>query len=644
MSADRPPSVAALLGEAQRAISKARYDAALELLQQAAMLVPEDGEVRQLLAQTERASRRHHAAFERHRAATSQGRKIEALIEAGELEAARGQLREAGLELGKHDVLSALEERLAEREDAARHDLAVELAGKARALLDAGDHRGALKIAEQSLRFAPVPEAQEIRDQAGAELDREAERRQYRQAVTEAVDDVERLLGARELVRAGQRLRQAIDQLGHHQSFEELGRRIDRAKSDLQFRQRMEWAERRSREADGLILEASRQSLKGAYGEAVERLEKARELDPSHPDLDDRLETARAAHQRQLAQRQRTEEIGHRVAEIRSHLDGLRLDAAEQAIRECTRDYGEPERFAPLATRLERLREVERSGSTQAVRRPPSGGTVDSSPSGETEVGETDAGTPSDRRTETEMLRRQQVLAAAYSWKQTFLFPFRGTGPIAFGILLAVLVFLDVLAVIPKVGFVFDLLSGLTLIAAAGLVPHVVRMTAGGRNLLPSWDELAEPARWGRDLLRLGGLLALGGLPLLLLLATRPWHGAPDAGSGILTWLTVAILAWLGASFLVAAAGATEAFGYRHAPRLSRHARGLRAGGTDALFAVDVVFLLGLLATVLAVVPVASWLFTPISRALTVYGLLLVPHLIGVLVRRHRLELSKIYC
>ncbi len=33
----------------------------------------------------------------------------------------------------------------------------------------------------------------------------------------------------------------------------------------------------------------------------------------------------------------------------------------------------------------------------------------------------------------------------------------------------------------------------------------------------------------------------------------------------------------------------------------------------------------------------------PIARALTVYGLLLAPHLAGVLVRRHRLELSRIY-
>ncbi len=629
MSAGRPPSVAALLGEAQRAISKARYDAALELLQQAALLAPEDGEVRQLLAQTEKAAKRHEAALARHRAATEWGLKIEALIEAGELEVARAQLREAGLELGKHDALSVLEGRLAEREDAARHSLAAELAGKARALLDAGDRRGALKVAEQSLRFAPVPDAREVREQARAEIERKAVEQQYAQAVTGAAGDVERLLAARELAHAGRRLRQAIDQYGEHESFQELGRRIDRAKSDLQFRQRIEWAERRAKEADGLILEAARLSLKGSYGEAVEQLETARELDPSHPDLDERLETARAAHLRQLAQQQRAEELARRLAEIKSHLDGLRLDQAAEAIRRCARDYGETERLAPLTARLEALRAVEHSGRR----------------SGEAQVlpARPAAGESGDRRSEAEIFERQRVLAAAYSWKQTFLFPFRGLGLTAFWILLVVLLALDALATAPKIGFFFDILSVLVLIAAAGLVPHVVRATLGGRNLLPPWDELADPAHSTGDLLRFAGLFACGALPLALLLATRPWHGVPGTGSGILAWLAVAILAWLGTAFLVVTAGVTEAFGYRHALRLTAHARALLAGGTDALFAIDVVFLLGLLATVLAFVPVLTWLFASTARALTVYGLLLAPHLIGVLVRRHRLELNRIY-
>ncbi len=618
----RPHSLAALIDEAQRAISKARYDAALELLQQAALLAPEDGEIRQLVAQTERASHRHRAAVARHQAVLDWAGRIEALIERDELESARTELREAVLDLGKDDAFSALEQRLAEREADARKSLAAELAGKARALFDAGDWRGAFKVAEQSLRFAPVPEAEETRAGAKERLDEEAAHEQYTEAVEAARLHVERLLDARELALAGRQLQEATDQLGSHKDFDELGHRIDRAKSEVRFRQRVEWAERRAKEAEGLIAEAARLSLMGDHGQAAERLEAARELDPSHPDLDDKLETARAARERELARRQRVEEMARRATEIKSHLDALRLDDAEGAIRRAAEEFGEPERFATLGTRLERLREVETSGPATP-----------------------DIGPALDRRTEIARLQHQQVLAAAYSWKQTLLYPFRDFGLRAFGILLSGLMALDVLAAIPWIGIAFEILSALALIAALGLAPHVLRTTAQGRNLLPAWDELADPARWARDLLRSAGLLLLAGLPLLLLLATRPWHGVPGAESGPFPWLVTALLAWLGVAFLIAAAGAAEAFGGAQVPRLDRHARGLVAEGGEALLAIDGVFLLCLLAVLLKVafVPLIPWLFLPLVRALEVYGLMAVPHLIGVLVRRHRLELSKIY-
>ncbi len=620
--AQRPHSIAALIGEAERAISKARYDAALELLEQAALLAPEDAEIRQLLAQTERASHRHRVARARHETVLEWARKIEGLLERDDLEPARAALREAVLELGRDDAFATLEQRLIQKETATRHSLAEELAGKARALLDGDDWHGAFKVAEQSLRFAPVPEAEEVRSKAKARLDGEAAQQQYAEAIEAARQHVERLLEAGELPLAGRRLSEAIDQLGNHESFGELSRRIDRAKADLRFRQRIEWAERRAKEAEGLITEAARLSLQGNHAEAVARLEQARELDPSHPDLEARLETARAARVDQLARQQRAEQMKQRAAEIKAHLDALRLEEAGQAIRRAGEEFGEPQRFAALGTRLERLREAESSAAAT-----------------------TGGAAALDRQTETAILQRQQVLAAAYSWKQTLLYPFRGFGPRAFGILFATLVVLDVLAAIPWIGVAFGVLSALVLFAALGLAPHVLRVTAGGRNLLPAWDELADPARWLRDLPRASGLLLAAGLPLLLWLATRPWHGSPGADSGLFLWLAAALLAWLGAAFLVAAAGAAEAFGYGQVPRLARHARGLVAEGGEALLAIDGVCLLGLLIVLLAfaLAPLVPWLFLPLARALEVYGLLAVPHLIGVLVRRHRLELSKIY-
>ncbi len=619
----RNTSVDALLGQAQEAIGKASYTTALELLRRAAVLAPDNTEVRQLLAQTEQASRRHQAAVTRHQTVLRKARQIYDLLERDDLEAAREQLREAGVEHGKHEALTALEERLASQQQVAIGRRAAAHALSARKYYEAGDLRAALEDARRSLRLVDAKEVRELRDRIRTELGRQAEDRHYREAIEEARDDVERLIAARELPRADHRLQQAIDQLGHDESFEELRRRIDKAKYDQRFRQRVEWAERRAREAERLSAEADRLSLQGAHGRAVEQLENALDLDSSHPDLEAKLEAARAALDRQLAEQRHIEAVDARVAEITAHLDALRLDDADTAIRAAIEELGEPHRFVTLGTRLERLREAER-GSPQAA-------PVDSAADG----GESD----------TSALRRQRILAAAYSWKQALLYPLRGLGLQTGGILLGTLLVLDFLALIPPLGTTLRVLSALVLFAALGLFPPIVRATLAGRNLLPAWAELANARRWALDLLRMAGLVALACLPLLLWLATRGWHGALGAESLPFGWLLAALLGWLAAAFLVTASGATEAFGGRQMLRLERHGRSLAATDGDGLLIAGGVFAGVLLLVLLraTAVPSAPWLFGPFVRAIEVYALLAVPHLVGVVVRRHRVELARIY-
>ena len=361
-SSQRPPevSVDTLIGQAQQAISKARYSAALDLLRRAAHQAPEDADVRRLWAQTEEAARRHEAAVARHLAVVQKARQLEQLLERGDDRAEiRSRLQQALLDHGRHDALVAFEARLTRLEDVALERQAVELMAEARTRAESGDWRGALQMVEKSLRLSPSEEGEGLRARAHAELDHEAEGRHYHEAVEEARRDVDRLIGARELPRAGQRLRQAKEQLGGHQVFDELGQRIDKAKSDFHFRQRVEWAERRANEAERLIEEADRCARREAFDEAARRLEAARELDPSHPDLGEKLVKARQGNQRQLAAQQRSEAMALREAEIRNHLDALRLDAAADALRQATDTFGEPQRFAPLNNRLTRLREVE---------------------------------------------------------------------------------------------------------------------------------------------------------------------------------------------------------------------------------------------------------------------------------------------
>ena len=617
----RDTTVDALVGQAKEAISKANYEMAVELLRQAVRLAPEDSEACQLLARTEEASRRHRAALERYEAGLTKARQIEGILARGELGTARTSLEAAIRIHGEHEALTALERRLAEQEARSQQRLAAELITKAEALFEKGDWRGALKIAEQSQRFGHSPEAQRLRERAEAELAGDAERRHYQDAIVEAQGDVERFIEARELPRAGQRLRQAIDQLGNHESFDHLTARLDKAKADLQFRQRLEWAERRANEAARLLTESEQLSRTGSYQEAIERLEAARELDPSHPEIEEKLAAARTDRERQIAAQEREEALSRRQAEIKSHLDALRLDAAAQAIDQANIDFGEPQRFAALGTRLERLR------------------------AGESIPAEPQAGTPDERQTEAAILLRQRILADAYSWQQTLLYPFRGWGPTAYGVLVGVLLTLDLLTLLPHVGWAFKGTQILTFVAALGLAPLVMRSTLDGRNLLPEWSEMCEPSRWSRDTLRFCGFLLLAGLPLLVFIATRQWHFGLDAEGGWLGWLVAAFLCWLITTFVLTAGGAVEAFGYRHIHRLSRHREGFAARQLELLTTAGVLFVLMLLVLLLhaLIVPKIPWLGLPAARAIEAYGLLAAPHSIGVLTRRHRLELSRIY-
>lgn len=615
-------SVDALVGQAKEAISRADYQVALASLRQAVQLDPDDREAARLLAQTEEASRRHLAAVERYRAVLEVARRISRSIEQGELADAREQLRAAELEHGQQEAFDEVGEQLAQHEAAARRVQAARLAETARSLLAAEDWQGALDAANRSLELDPAGDLRELREKARSELARQAEHELYTSAVFEARGDVERLLEARELVRAGQRLRQAIDQLGEHPAFAGLSDRIDKAKSDFSFRQRVEWAERRAKEAEGLIAEADRLHRAGSFDGAARQLAAARRLDPSHPELESKIEAVQAAARRRDAERQRDRELTARLAEIASHLDALRLDEAERAIRETRAEFDATARLAALGTRLAHLREVERSGR-------------DPLPSVEALSGEAEAAA----------LAHQRTLAAAYSWKQALLFPFRGFGRVAFLALFAAGVVLDLLAFIPGVGGVLTVVAWVGLLALSGWVPAVVRVTLSGRNLLADWSELANLGRWLRDLGRFVAVVLFAAWPLLAFLLTREWHGGLAAESGPWGWLVAVVLGWVAATLGVVVCGVTEAFGQRQLPRLGRHLRAYATGQPETIWVVAGLFALVLIAVVLRAVaaPALPWMALPAAHGIEIYVLLLAPHLIGVLVRRHRLELARVY-
>lgn len=621
----RPPDAEILVQEAEGLIRTAGYTAAMVALKQAAELAPGDEEIRRLLTQTQKAEARQRTAIERNQALVAAAAEIETLLDASEIGAARRRLQAIGVEHRGHSALAHIRERLRDLESKDQERRSQEFLAQAQALLEAGNWHGAQQEAGRILRLDPEnPKAREIYFKARGQLDDEQQLRHRQEAVLEARRDVERLIGARELAQAARRLEQAVETLGDQEAFAELAGNIDKARSDVQFRQRVEWAERRANEANRLMQEAASLSLRGEYGDAMKRLEAAHKLDPSHPEIENKLNVARETLDRQLADRRRNEAMAARVAQIRSQLEAMYLDQAERHLALARQEFGDEERFHPLERRLEQLRDAEHATAELA------------------HLGPEDL-TPEAR---SKILAKQRLLRGAYPWQTALLYPLRGSGKLTLFWLAILLAFaLDILAREPYGLMVFAIPRGLLSLALLGCFPSLVRLAVAGKNQLPSLATLARPTVWGRDLARFGALLALAFVPVVLWLLTRGAHGLLNTGGGPWGWLVTTALIWIACAFLVLLSGAVEVFGKPWFSDPKRHLRAFEVAPGDLLFVVDALFVL-LIAIVLlrgAFASTALGFGVLLASFIEVYALFAVPHLVGVLVRHRRLELAQVY-
>lgn len=614
----------AAVRRAREETSRANYPGALAAIESALRLAPGDPALAELLDQTTRAALRHESVVERNVAAAAVAERIAAQLDRGDLETAADELREANLQFGRHDKLLELQRRFDALWKQAELEKTVAFADQARAFLDGRNWTAALQQAERILRLDPKnPEALELKRRARVEIEGEEARRQAELDVERAQQDVERLIHADELPRAAHALQQAVDRLGRHPAFDEIARRLDQAKAGLQARKRLDWTQRRLKEADDLVRQAGRLSLQGKYEQAIERLETARDLHPEHPEVEGLLRAAQSSRERTLAERHRGEALAAAKAEVRQLLDALRLDEAQTRLRAAEARYGgDDPQLRALATRLARLKEAEHP----AAEPPPS---LDDSAA-------------------AQALARQRELAAAYSWKQALLFPFRGGGTAAVWTLVGLAVALDALAAVPRIGVVFAALRWLLPAAALGWCLEIVRETLRGKNLLPPWSALFDPRPWASDLALALGVALVAAAPLAAFALTRGFHalwGAATGWGAPAGWWVAAVLGWGGTAFAVAAWGAAGAFGFGQTLRLPQHLRAVRAGEPDALLPINLVFAVVVAIVILraALLPAVPWLGSPLAGGLEAWGLLAAPHLIGVALRRHRIELEGTY-
>ena len=617
-----PEELANLLSHAQSEVQRASYDTALEALRRAAALRPGDPTIEARLEQTERAAERHAAALGRSQAAQEAAETIGFLLDQGDLEGARVRLREAGVTHGRHAVFDNLGQRLVELESQAKRRHREELLARCRQLFEAGNWRGVLQEAERLLRLDPESaDARELWTRARAEVEKLESRRQRDQALETAQGDVERLIAAGELVSANHRLQTAIQELGREDVFVELGKQLDRARSDLKFRQRVEWAERRANEAERLLQEAQRLTLQGSLAEAAQSLERAQSLDPSHPEIPDRLAAAYGALDRQDTERQRAEAVTGRIQTMSQMLDALRLTEAEALLQRTRDELGPDDRLFPLAQRLARLRRGERASAELA------------------RIGSPETGP---QRT-AELLRSQQESWAAYSWKQALRFPLRDHGTAVLLVVAIALASLDALTYLPRWpgaisgGLRLGLLALLLVLGAV-----VTRSGVRGDNHLPAWGRFLGGDPWRDGGWRMAVALLVAVVPLAAWVATARWHGLL---SQVVGWWVLAALAWGACAVVVLALGIGSTFGGSRFLRFAGHAKVLARSPRRLMLVIGCCFgglvAWGLLRALL--LPLHPWSVIPALALAEAYCLLALPHIVAVAMRREGADLAPIY-
>lgn len=610
------------LNDAQAAIQRADYTASLNILNSALTQAPHSAELREMLEPTQKAAKRHEEAVARHQAMHHAAEEIEQRLEEGSLVQAKEMLEETVMRHGWAPSLEPLRDRLEVLGAEAQQQQLTSQFQRARTLFEGRNPQEALDELQAVLKRQPShAEARDLERRIRDQLDREESRRQRAMAIDQARHDIERLISAGELGSARGKLEEAVGRFGAQSGLDELAKRLEQARATKEADRMLEWSKRRANEAETLVREAGRLSLKGDFQEAVQRLQQAKDLNPNHPEIPGLLTAAQNAIERHEREKRRQEALGARRAVIQRLLDGLQLESAAVALKNARDEFGDEPSFTQLEIRLRQLHEVEGGGAspgTDAVAR---------------------------RQLAAARLARQQELAQAYTWKQTLFFPLRGRTLPVFAIVFAVLLALEMLVGVPWVGVVFAILRGLAPVLLAGLMLEVARATVRGKNDLPEWDDLLDPQRWRRDARVYFALLACAAVPLLGFVLSRELHGLLDAESGLLGWAIAALLIWAAAAVGVLVLSATAAFGDIHAWRFAHHLRALRTAEPDSLWAIHLLYGLTLLIIIVrtSFAPLVPWQGIPLAVALEVYALLVAPHLIGVVVRRHGAELSGLY-
>ncbi len=247
----------------------------------------------------------------------------------------------------------------------------------------------------------------------------------------------------------------------------------------------------------------------------------------------------------------------------------------------------------------------------------------------------------------TERLLQQARHAQRLPLHRSLLYPFLGLGGYGFWGFLLLWMPISWLAAIPGLGLGAGCLKLLLLCLVPGLVLQVVRTTYDGADQLPSWPDLGELSeRLGETLV---GLLAMviGLVPAAVALDTAGCSELAATGADwpLACQLVLTVGFWAAAAWWTGAVGAIALFDNPwHLVRFRLHVALLRATFPGCLVVATAITALFALANLaygaLDAVPTAGPL---LSTALAIYTVLVAPHWIGLLYRRHLPAVERVW-
>lgn len=326
---------AKLVAGARELVDQGRWGEALERLTTAQSLDPENAEVRALRERAEQALAAEAERARRAGALAAHARRVEDLLDGGQLEQARQGLEEALSEVGRDEALEALLDRLAAAEEAqvAAFRLQSENA------LSAGAPEDAVAAVQQAIALRPEEDAlRDLLQRAEAAVQRRARLQAVLPEIAAALDDSE-------LLTARIALDQAVEELGSDAALTALGERLDALVAA---------------EVEVLRQKAASGIREGDHEAAMAALEEALALRPEDGDLLQLRREAEAARDRRRA-------ISDAAAGIVAALDAQDLSSARRLLDDAAARLGEDDTLADLRRRVERAEAKARAGEARRV-------------------------------------------------------------------------------------------------------------------------------------------------------------------------------------------------------------------------------------------------------------------------------------